>query len=301
MTDRDLKNKTILVTGASGFIGRNLIDRLSVTGAKLIAVIPSSEQVSLPVETIPYDGSFESLLGPLSGRHVDFIVHLATLFLSNHKPEQISPLIDANVKFGNHLLELARQLKIPYFINTSTYFVFSTHEGYNPQNLYAATKYSFEAIMKYYEEVTGTIFVTLELTDNYGPGDSRPKFINLVIDAVRKNEVFRMSPGEQEICYLFVDDTVNAFITCMELLASGEISENSHFSVYADEVLRLKDLVALVADQMQVSLKTEAGFYPYRDREIMTYQPTFPRLPHWEPKVSLKEGIARIIAGNQNK
>jgi nucleoside-diphosphate-sugar epimerase len=155
--------------------------------------------------------------------------------------------------------------------------------------------------MKYYEEVTGTIFVTLELTDNYGPGDSRPKFINLVIDAVRKNEVFRMSPGEQEICYLFVDDTVNAFITCMELLASGEISENSHFSVYADEVLRLKDLVALVADQMQVSLKTEAGFYPYRDREIMTYQPTFPRLPHWEPKVSLKEGIARIIAGNQNK
>jgi len=289
-----LKNKTILVTGASGFIGRNLINKLSATGAKLIAVIPASESVFLPAETITYDGSFESLTVPFSESKIDFIVHLATLFLNNHKPEQITPLIDSNVKFGTHLLELCRQLKIPFFINTSTYFVFSQHNGYNPQNLYAATKYSFEAIMKYYEEITSTVYVTLELTDTYGPGDSRPKFINLVLDAIMKNETLKMSPGEQEICYLYIDDAVDAFICCMSLMAEKVITRNEHFSVYSGETYKLKDLVTLVASYMKADLPVEAGFYPYRDREIMKFQPTFPSLPGWKSKISIREGLDLI-------
>ena len=291
-----LKNKTILVTGATGFIGRNLLKRLSEYGPSIIAVTHSNDSISLPVEKICYDGSYQSLFAPVAERKIDFVVHLATQFLTNHKPEQISALIDATVKFGTHLLELTRQKQIPYFINTSTYAEYYQHDGYNPQNLYAATKYSFEAILKYYEGVTKTRYITLELTDTYGPGDSRPKFINLVLDAIMKKEVFKMSLGEQEICYLYIDDAVNAFITCIGLMAENAISANDHFSVYADEVYKLKNLVALVAKYMNTHLETNAGFYPYRDREIMSFQPSFPKLPDWNSKITLKEGLDLITA-----
>lgn len=289
-----LKNKTVLVTGAAGFIGRNLLDKLSALESRIIAVVHKSDNITLPVEKIIYDGSYQSLFTPVSERKIDFVVHLATQFLTNHKPDQITALVDANIKFGTQLLELTRQKQIPYFINTSTYAVYSHHEGYDPQNLYAATKYAFETIMKFYEEITKTMFVTLELTDTYGPGDSRPKFINLVLDAIKKNEIFRMSPGGQEICYLFIDDAVNAFIHCMGLMAENGITKNEHFSVYADEVYKLKDLVTLVAKHMRVELLTEQGFYPYRDREIMTFKPTFPKLPHWNSKISIAQGLDLI-------
>jgi CDP-paratose synthetase len=291
MLSEVLKNKTILVTGASGFIGRNLVNKLGESGSRIIAVIHTSDKISLPVEKIVYDGSYQSLLAPVSERKIDFVLHLATQFLTNHKPDQISALIDANIKLGTQLLELTRQKQIPFFINTSTYAEYYLHNGYDPQNLYAATKYAFEAIMRYYEGVAKTRFVTLELTDTYGPGDSRPKFINLVLDAIKKNEIFKMSPGEQEICYLYIDDAVDAFITCMGMMAGNEITRNEHFSVYGNEICKLKDLVRLVADHMHSELPTEAGFYPYRDREIMTFLPTFPKLSGWNSKISLKEGL----------
>jgi len=291
-----LKNKTILLTGATGFIGKHLLKKLYESGSQVIAIVHNSDNITLPVEKIVFDGTYQSLFTPISERKIDFIVHLATQFLTNHKPDQVSALIDANIKFGTQLAELTRQKQIPFFINTSTYAEYYQHNGYDPQNLYTATKYGFESILKYYEEITKTLFVTLELTDTYGPGDSRPKFINLVLDAITKNEKFRMSPGGQEICYLYVDDAVNAFTHCMSLMADKVITENVHFSVYADEIYKLTDLVSLVADHMHVDLLTEKGFYPYRDREIMTFQPTFPKLPGWNSKISVKQGIDFITA-----
>jgi nucleoside-diphosphate-sugar epimerase len=286
-----LKNKTVLVTGATGFIGRNLVQKLFDIGSQVIAVVHNNDNLSIPVEKIVYDGSYQSLISVVSERNIDLVVHLATQFLTNHKPDQITALIDANIKFGTQLLELTRQKQIPYFINTSTYAEYYQHNGYAPQNLYAATKYGFESIMKYYEGITKTLFVTLELTDTYGPGDSRPKFINLVLDALSKKEKFKMSPGEQEICYLYIDDAVDAFITCIRLMVGKVITGNDHFSVYADEVYKLTDLVALVADHMHAELSTEPGFYQYRDREIMTFQPTFQKLPGWNSKISIRQGL----------
>jgi len=73
------------------------------------------------------------------------------------------------------------------------------------------------------------------------------------------------------------------------------IIKNSHFSVYADEVFKLKNLVQMVANLMNFDLVTEAGFYPYREREIMIFKPTFSNLPNWKSKVSMKEGLNFLL------
>ncbi|MEI6752094.1 MAG: NAD(P)-dependent oxidoreductase [Paludibacter sp.] len=289
-----LRNMTILITGSNGFIGKNLCRELQLSGANIIAILHRNNDLDLPIEKIYYDGTYESLYLPLQSKKIDVVVHLATCFLPNHKEAQITDLIDANIKLGTHLLELTKQKGISAFINTSTYAQNSKHQGYDPQNLYAATKQAFEVIMKYYEETSQTKFVTLELTDTYGPGDSRPKFINLILNAISKDVVFNMSLGEQEICYLYIDDAVNAFKTCIEHLYNAVITENSKFSVYSDEVFKLKDLVVEVCDTLNVTLEINPGFYPYRFREIMTYQPSYIKLPGWKCVNSIKDGLKKM-------
>ncbi len=291
---KKLKNLNILITGANGFIGKRLTNELYKRGATVFAVIHQNNQIDLPIEKIIFDGSFESLIKPLENKKIDFIIHLATHFSSSHKSEQINDLIDSNIKFGTYILELVKHKNIPYFINTSTYAQFFDHKKYNPQNLYAATKQAFEVIIKYYEESLLTRFVTLELTDTYGPGDLRPKFINLVLNATKRNEVFNMSFGDQEICYIYVDDVVDAYIKCIELLEKNIIKENSKYSVYADEVYKLKDLVSYVCTILGVKLETNIGYYPYRTREIMTFLPSFQKLPDWSAKHTLKDGILHL-------
>jgi len=288
---KNFQNLNVLISGASGFIGKNLVNKLSVLGSNITILLHNNLDIENEVEKIVFDGSYESLYSPLKDKKIDVVIHLATYFLANHKGEQLDNLIDSNVKFGTFLLELTKQKKIPYFINTSTYAQSYNNINYSPQNLYSATKQAFETIMKYYEETSNSRFVTLELTDTYGPGDPRPKFINLVLNAISKGGVFNMSEGEQEICYLFIEDAVDAYVKCIDMLTSNEIISNTKYSVFSDEVYKLKDLVDEVCNILEIKIETNRGYYPYRDREIMKFKPTYPILTNWASKISLKEGL----------
>ena len=291
-----VKDLKILVSGASGFIGKNLVNTLLQLEAEVIAIVQSDEDI-IPQKALKviFDGTYTSLTNSLEGKKIDVVVHLATLFLPDHKENQITELINSNILFGTYLLEYSKQTQIPFFINATTYAVSIDHISYNPQNLYAATKKAFTDIMKYYEETSVTKFLTLELTDTYGFGDSRPKFINLALKAIRNNLLFNMSKGEQEICYLFVEDAVNAFITGINMMIQQKLDSGSTYSVFAKEVYTLSNLVDYLQSLMKTNITVNKGFYPYRKREIMAFKPGFKSLPEWEPKFTIADGVNRII------
>jgi nucleoside-diphosphate-sugar epimerase len=290
-----LKNKTYIVTGATGFIGSNLVEKLLKHGANIIAIIHKKKPVHNIIESIKFDGTYDSIYKPLENKRIDGIIHLATMFLSKHKADQIGDLIDSNIKFGTFLLEVAKNKQIPFFVNTTTYAQSFDHNGYNPQNLYAATKQSFEDIIKYYEVDSEISFTTLELTDTYGKGDTRPKFINQLLKAIEYDSTFKMSKGEQEINYLNIEDASDSFITAINLIQKGDIGSGEHFSVYSNETYKLIDLVNFVRSKLNSNILIENGYYPYRNREIMTFKPSYTKLPNWNAKVSLMEGIYTII------
>jgi len=280
----------------SGLVGMHLTTKLLEGCAHVLTIINKNHDVIEGVEMIYFDGAYGVLDAKLDGKKIDVIFHLATRFITNHKSTDLCGLIDANVKFGTFLLEVSSKLEVKYFINTSTYAQYFDHQDYNPQNLYAATKESFEAILKYYEEVNkSTEYLTLELTDTYGPNDSRKKFINLVLDAAEKGGEFKMSPGDQEINYIFIDDVVNAYLTSITLLKKGIVKSGSRYSVFSDQVFKLKDLVNHIFDVLQVKIQVNRGFYQYRNREIMKFMPTYSKLPGWEPKFLIEDGIKMML------
>jgi nucleoside-diphosphate-sugar epimerase len=77
--------------------------------------------------------------------------------------------------------------------------------------------------------------------------------------------------------------------------------KNSNYSIFNNEVYKLGELADKINEFTGNKIKITKGFYPYRNREIMTIKPSFEILPNWSPKVSLIEGVNKIICYEQNK
>ncbi len=100
-----------------------------------------------------------------------------------------------------------------------------------------------------------------------------------------------MSPGDQEICFLHVSDAVSAVVYS---LANNDLFQKDRiniFSVYGNEVFRLKDIPALVAEVFGLPVPKINASLPYRKNEIMRFKPRYARLSGWSPRVTLMEGL----------
>lgn len=239
---------------------------------------------------LKYSGSFEETF--LKLEKADVVIHLATLFKANHKPGDISPLLQSNITLGTHLLEWMVMSNTTNIINFSTYATNTNGHSYSPQNLYSATKQAFSTILTYYIYEKGLSAITLEMYDMYGPNDPRGKFIDLVLRAIKNKEKFKMSPGKQEIYCLHVMDAVSAVLLTIEQVLKNSSGEESFFSVCSKEkATELIELVNTIEQTLDYKLEKDIGFYPYRAKEIMKVSPAHPNLPRWTPKVCLETGI----------
>jgi nucleoside-diphosphate-sugar epimerase len=194
---------------------------------------------------------------------------LASLFLSQHKPEDITRLIQSNIVLGSHLVESAINSGCIQFVNTGTAWQHFENNNYNPVNLYAATKQAFEDILKYYAEAHNLKVITLKLFDTYGPNDPRPKLLNLLKRAAETGESLDLSPGAQLLDLVHIDDVVDAFCATMELLEEMEGSLMKEYGVTSGDLISLKEMVTKLEDELGKKINVVWGGRPYRKREVM--------------------------------
>lgn len=287
----------ILITGGTGYIGKNLVNTLLTKGNKVFLLKRKNSKNDIKHENlveIIYDGTSASL--EKIKDKIDIVYHLATCFLVNHKTENLEELINSNILFGTQILEYMSKNNIKYFINTETYAESIIGEEYNPQNLYSATKMAFKSILKYYVDTYDMKAISLVLSDTYGPNDTRKKFLNLVVDTLRSQDLnFKMSLGEQEICYIYIEDVVEAYLETGKLILSLKDKELRTYSVFGNEILTLNNLVDSLEKIFGKKLNIAKGYYPYRLREIMKFNyKHIERLPNWEPIISLEEGVKKL-------
>lgn len=291
----------ILVSGCTGFIGGHLVRRLEDEGHAVWAIIRgSSSKDKLPggnVQTYTITDDIQDLIAFMEKEKFEGVMHLASLFLAAHKPEDVKGLIESNVLFSTALLEAAVQARIPWFINTGTFWQHYESKEYSPVNLYAATKQAFEAIAAYYLETSPINFVTLKLSDTFGPGDTRPKIFNLWSKISKSGETLEMSPGEQQIDISYVGNVIDGFLRLVILL-SGEEADNIRgrsFALRSGERMTLKELAGVFEEVTGVKMNIDWGKKQYRSREVMVPWETGETIPGWQPRVSLREGIRETI------
>jgi CDP-paratose synthetase len=301
-----LQPQNIAVTGASGFIGQHVINRLHTDGHRVCVITrPSSKlpkELSQKVTPIVFNGDVSQLTTELKKRKVTGMIHLASLFLAQHTAEDISELIQSNVLFGTQLLEASVQSDLKWFMNTGTFWQHYQDASYSPVNLYAATKQAFLAIAQYYYETHPLNFLTLELSDTFGPNDPRPKLISLWQKIATSGETLGMSAGEQYIDLNYVENVIDAFVHAMTLLAQDKKLQykGKSYAISSGRVLPLKELAPLFQKVTGKKLNIEWGQKPYRPREVMRPWSLGQSLPGWQPKVSLEEGLRKTLASKKS-
>ncbi|EAH7030916.1 NAD(P)-dependent oxidoreductase [Campylobacter lari] len=287
----------ILVTGATGFIGTNFILQMH-DRYEIVALVRKNSNIDKIRDycKICYYEDFAVLKENLQKEQIDGVLHLATLYLKHHRSEDLKDLIDSNILFGVELLEILYLIGFSgWFINIGTFWQFYQNLSNNPLNLYAATKTAFLNIANYYIQIAKYKFVTILLNDTYGPNDWRPKIINLWKKSLETKEVIRMSSGEQIIDMLYIDDVINAFEKCINNFENKKNINNTIYALHSKERITLKQLSNIFEECVQEKLNIIWGVLPYSDRENFIPYEGGKKLPNWKQKISIWEGITRII------
>ena len=292
-----------LLTGITGFIGRNLANELLDNGWEIHAIVRENSNLSNlgniknKCTFHTHDGSTKSMISIHKKLKIDIVFHLASLYLANHKAEEVSELITSNIQFSTQLLEGMLEGGSKKIINVGSYAQHDDSEEFYPFNLYASTKEAFKNILYFYHLAHGFSCLTLKLYDTYGPGDTRGKLIDLITDSILEGRDLKLTKGDQLINISHVNDIVKHFLKAEQYLSS--LTQPSWKVFFLDgESFTVKELVLELERIIGKKFKGQLGGRPYREREIMSPVRPINSLP-WKDKFSkttIREGITELIS-----
>jgi nucleoside-diphosphate-sugar epimerase len=294
----------VLLTGATGYIGSRLARRFVERGHTVSIICrPNSsfgliDSIKEKIEIYPIDGSFASINNVIQKSCPDLVIHIASLFLTEHQPSQVKDILRSNVEFPSLLLEAMFRNRVFHFINTNTSWQYFEPDinAYHPTNLYAASKQAYEDILKYYVEACGFSALSLTLYDTFGTDDPRKKLFSLFAKASGSCESVNMSSGLQKIDLVYIDDVVEAFFHAShQLLESNSNSTYANFTVRTNQPRNLREIAATYESISGRPLKINWGALPHRRREIFMPWEVGVILPNWTAKISLEDGIRRLL------
>ncbi len=304
-----MKSK-ILVTGATGFIGSNVVRRL-VNNDIDIGIIKRQNSDLWRIKDLidkihVYDTPLEKtedVLKTISEFEPDIIFHLATNYSPDHKPQDIPLMVNTNILGTGNLLEASKEYGVKLFVNTSSCFVYKSirekikeDSRLDPFNLYAMTKIQAENACNFYAEKYGLDIVTFRLFPPYGPYDNEKKLIPYLIRTILAKEHLKMTSGKQQWDFIYVDDIVDAY---MKLITMPKLP-NKHeiFNIGTGHSTSIRDITNLVSSLIGNKVKPAWGAIPHRKNEIWHMCADIDKADKhlkWRPKISIAEGLKFTI------
>jgi UDP-glucose 4-epimerase len=297
----ETKLEKILVTGASGFIGKSLVDSLKKKGYRVISLIrkPSfNDQGSIVVDLCDRE-KVNSILQELQP---EFIFHLA----SEKNRTQINSIENLFKDFENskNLIEASlKNIKLKKFVflgSVEEYGSgnppFSEFNKESPISAYSYSKTATVHLLTYLYITFGFPMVVLRPSLVYGPGQGREMFLPDLILTLLQNQKFQMSPGGQTRDFLYVDDLIEAML----LVLSEDKSIGKIINLGLSLSYKIKDIALIIAELIGKNSKENIHFgsLPYRKNEIMDYQVDTNlafKILNWKPTREIKEGLAMTI------
>jgi nucleoside-diphosphate-sugar epimerase len=292
-----MKADCIFLTGATGFIGRNLARTLADRDLHVL-VRPGSHVDSLSscrnITFYTHDSTTQGLVNALERSKPDLVIHLATYFVAEHTSGDLEQLVMGNVLLGTQLLEAMSITGVRRMINTGTSWQHFEGDDCRPVNLYAATKQAFETLVNYYVDASQLSVITLKLFDTYGPGDSRPKLFN-VLRAADPLKPLLMSQGNQLIDLVYIDDVIAAFLAAERHLLRRRSAIHESFGVSSGDPRPLREIVEMFLKLARSNVNIKWGARPHRKREVMRTWTGFTPVPGWKAEVALEEGLSWLL------
>lgn len=309
--------KTVLLTGAAGFIGAHTAVALLKRGDAVIGIDNFNDYYDPQLKRdrveqllgahknyTQYDGDITdaALLETIFKKHkIDTICHLAAQAGVRYSLEQPLLYISSNVVGTTMLFEAARQHQIPHVVYASSSSVYgnSTDAPFRedqrtdtPISLYAATKKSTEVIAHSYHHLYGMQLTGLRFFTVYGPWgrpDMSPiKFARLIWDD-KPIDVYNY--GKMQRDFTFISDIVRGTLAALDT-PNGNLVVN----LGGSSVTELEHFIATL--EKHLGKTAEKNYLPLQPGDVLLTSADTSLAKEklgWEPAVSLDEGVAEFV------
>ncbi len=270
----------ILLTGSTGFIGSNILNKIKIDNKVFIIKRSHSKKKILKNKNIKLleFNNYKTLSNKLKKIKVDIIIHCATHYKKNHKSSDIEKFASSNIVLGNIILDNLDILEPKKFINFSTIWEDSNGLKDNPANLYAAYKTSFNSIIEYYKKRNSNIkFIDIMLADTFGENDTRNKLINTLIKNHKKKEKTEIVSKKLFLNLLNVKDIVSA----IEIIIKKNITPGKYL-LKNHRYLSIYKLINYLNLNRNINIKTKWLSNTLVKNKILNYK----TLKSWKPKKS---------------
>lgn len=295
--------KTILITGSSGFIGKNFIDFLSKKGKYKIVCLQrnknlnqTSNQNNLFFENFDDTNRKSKIHHTLIKYRPDVIFHLAASSVPETL-ENFSELIDVNFNFGIEIISTLLSLKLFHikFIFTSSYWQYlKSEEIYLANPIYISSKKIFTESLRQVFQTYDLRVIEIVLYDVYGPNDHRGKVLNSFALAVKnQNSSFDFTSGTNAINFVYIEDVLNAFEKAIEL----NINHYEAFGVMSKTLNKNESLKKQILKlQKDLDLKINLNFTKSIAQKTNNKKlPVFKNIPNWSSNYTLSRGFLAIL------
>lgn len=306
-------DKRVLVTGAGGFIGSHLTERLVELGAKTRAFVRYSSTGSWGwLDQSPLKNDIEVVLGDIRDQDtvmhalagIDVVFHLAALIAIPYSYQAPLSYVRTNVEGTLNVLQAAQRAESEVVVHTSTSEVYGTartvpideNHPLQGQSPYSASKIGADKIAESFHLSFGLPVVTVRPFNTYGPRQSARAVIPTIITQALNGSEIRLGNLEPTRDLNFVADTVEGFIKAAETpKAIGET-----INLGSGREISIGDLAALVLKLMSrdIPIALEGTRVRPENSEVdrlLADSRKGQSILGWTPKYSLEEGLAATI------
>ncbi len=298
--------KKILITGATGFIGANLVRRL----------IKENYQVHILKRKDSDIWRIKDIISKLYTHDVDLmekdrlskllkkvkpkvIFHLANLGLYAGIDPTITNSINSNLLGTINLIESADAIDYECFINTGSSSEYGKKsnlmretDSCQPQSNYAITKLSATLYAQAYAKRTKKPLVTFRIFSPFGPFDQPNRLLSSSILKILKGEdIFLQNPFDVRD-YIFIEDVVNAYLLCMK---KAKIPGSEILNIGSGKQILIKDIIELLTKKIKSKSKIISDKNSINDsRHIWQADiQKAKKILGWQPKTTLEEGLKK--------
>jgi len=257
----EIKDKRILVTGAAGFIGSNLINKLLELGVEVTGIDNFFNGKLSNLEDVIENKKFHFLKGDIRDlnflidilKDIDIVYHEAAFTSVPQSILMPDSCNDVNVNGTLNVLNASRQRDIEKIIFASSSSVYGDLPALPkkedmkrlPISPYGVAKLACEAYMQSYYEVYGLNTASLRYFNVYGPRQKDSPYSGVIAiwlgRLIKNKDLIIFGDGEQSRDFTYINDVVQANLLAAKNNASGEI-----INIGAGSPIKLTDLAKLV-------------------------------------------------------
>lgn len=289
---------SVLVTGASGFIGEHLCRRLHELGADVTGTYLNNPPVGDHARWLRVDlTEVDAVRNAVDAIRPEFIFHLASHVVGHRDPDAVLPTFENNLASTIYLMMAAHEAVCCRRLVLTNSMEEPDRGDPNavPASPYAASKSAASAYARMFHALYGLPTVIARVFMVYGPAQKdRRKLVPYSILKALEGDAPELSSGMRKVDWIYVDDVVDGLLHlgCMPGLEGKTIELGS--GVFHT----VREVVEEILHQIDPALEGRFGAVPDRtmEQERLARVDEARAQADWQTKVELKEGLARTIA-----